>query len=131
MNAGARRNTARLLAHGAREIAPGHYPLILALHGGWVLCLIVLGYDADVRVGRLILSAIFQAFRLWIVVSPGSRWTTRIIVTDTPLVVRDPYRRMRHPDQFQRRTTPSSRFARKALGVFQRVQVHVIAHVAL
>ena len=127
----ARRNIARLLAHGAREIAPGRYPLIVALHGGWLLCLIVLGYDADVRVGRLILFAIFQAFRLWILVSPGSRWTTRIIVIDTPLVVRGPYYWMRHPDQFQRRTTPSSPFARKALGVFQRVQVHVIAHVAL
>jgi len=30
-----RRNTERLLAQGAREAAPGHYPLIVALHGCW------------------------------------------------------------------------------------------------
>jgi methyltransferase len=31
-----RRNTERLLAQGAREAAPGHYPLIVALHAAWL-----------------------------------------------------------------------------------------------
>ena len=35
----ARRNTQRLLAHGAREHAPGHYPLIVALHASWLIAL--------------------------------------------------------------------------------------------
>ena len=33
------RNTARLIAQGAREHAPGHYPLIVALHAAWLACL--------------------------------------------------------------------------------------------
>ena len=32
----ARRNTARLLERSAVEHAPGHYPLIVALHGFWL-----------------------------------------------------------------------------------------------
>ena len=32
----ARRNTARLLAAGAHEVAPGHYPLVVALHSAWL-----------------------------------------------------------------------------------------------
>ena len=35
----ARRNTAALLASGAVEIAPGHYPLIVALHTAWLVAL--------------------------------------------------------------------------------------------
>ena len=31
-----RRNTGRLLAQGAHEVAPGHYPLIVALHAAWL-----------------------------------------------------------------------------------------------
>ena len=32
----ARRNTADLLRQGAVEAAPGHYPLIVALHAAWL-----------------------------------------------------------------------------------------------
>src|SRR5260221_6370990 len=32
----AKRNTRRLLAEGPREHAPGHYPLIVALHAAWL-----------------------------------------------------------------------------------------------
>ena len=35
----ARRNTQRLLSTGAREHAPGHYPLIVALHAAWLIAL--------------------------------------------------------------------------------------------
>ncbi|CAM4171992.1 hypothetical protein [Palleronia rufa] len=45
----ARRNTARLLAAGAREVAPGHYPVIVAMHTAWILCLMLFGYDESVR----------------------------------------------------------------------------------
>ena len=33
----ARRNTAALLARGAREVAPEHYPAMVALHAGWLV----------------------------------------------------------------------------------------------
>jgi methyltransferase len=94
----ARRNTARLLAGGAREVAPGHYPLIVALHTGWILCLIWFGYDQAIHPVWLGLFALLQVLRIWILVSLGGRWTTRIIVTDTPLVARGPYRWVSHPN---------------------------------
>ena len=38
------RNTATLLAQGAFEVAPGHYPLIVQLHACWLLGLWVIGW---------------------------------------------------------------------------------------
>ncbi len=48
--------------------------------------------------GGLLIFALLQVFRLWILMSLGRRWTTRIIVTDTPLVARGPYRWVNHPN---------------------------------
>lgn len=94
----ARRNTARLLADGAREVAPGHYSLIVALHASWIVCMIAFGHDEQLRYGWLAAFAMLQVFRVWILSTLGPRWTTRIIVTDAPLVVRGPYRWVRHPN---------------------------------
>lgn len=94
----ARRNTARLLAEGATEVAPGHYPLIVALHTGWILCLLAFGHDEPVHPIWLALFAILQGLRVWILATLGHRWTTRIIVTGTPLVARGPYRWVSHPN---------------------------------
>lgn len=94
----ARRNTARLLAEGAREVAPGHYPLIVALHAAWIIALVVFGHDERIVPGWLAVFAVLQAFRIWILATLGRRWTTRIIVTEEPLVARGPYRYVRHPN---------------------------------
>jgi methyltransferase len=94
----ARRNTKRLLAAGAREVAPGHYPLIVALHACWILALAILGHDQPVQPGWLVVFAGLQLFRVWILATLGRRWTTRIIVTDAPLVAQGPYRWVRHPN---------------------------------
>lgn len=94
----ARLNTKDLLAQGAREVAPGHYPLIVGLHSLWIAALVVLGYDQAVYVVWLVVFVVLQAARVWILVSLGKRWTTRIIVTDTPLVMRGPYRWVSHPN---------------------------------
>ena len=59
----ARRNTARLLARGAREHAPGHYPLIVALHAAWLLGLWWLAWDNAVRWPWLALFALLQIGR--------------------------------------------------------------------
>jgi hypothetical protein len=40
----ARCNTAALLAKGAFEVAPGHYPLIVLLHAVWLLGLWLIGW---------------------------------------------------------------------------------------
>ena len=40
----ARRNTADLLAKGAREFAPSHYPAIVLLHAFWLAGLWIFGW---------------------------------------------------------------------------------------
>ena len=94
----ARRNTARLLARGAREVGAGHYPFMVALHAAWVAALVAFGHDEAVRPLWLAAYAALQAFRVWILATLGPRWTTRIIVTDEPLVARGPFALMRHPN---------------------------------
>lgn len=94
----ARRNTARLLARGAREVGAGHYPFLVALHTAWVLALVAFGHDEPVRPGWLLAYAALQAFRVWVLATLGERWTTRIVVTGEPLVARGPFAAMRHPN---------------------------------
>jgi len=94
----ARRNTQRLMARGAREVAPEHYPLIVAMHTAWIVCLVVFGHNATLSWGWLAAFAALQLLRVWILASLGPRWTTRIIVLDEPLVARGPYRWIRHPN---------------------------------
>lgn len=95
----AKRNTKRLLGEGAREYAPGHYPLIVALHAGW---LATLWWFAPTQIiGPLWLALFFviEIGRLWVLASLGERWTTRIIVLpNAPLVRRGPYRFADHPN---------------------------------
>lgn len=95
----ARRNTARLLARGAVEIAPGHYPLIVALHSAWLATLWWLGAGQTLSTPWLAAYAVLQVLRVWILASLGERWTTRIIILPgADLVARGPYRWIRHPN---------------------------------
>lgn len=94
----ARRNTRRLLARGAVEHGAGHYPLIVALHAAWLAAICVFGWSNPVSPGWLAAFVLLQLCRAWVLASLGSRWTTRIIVLDEPLVRRGPYRWMRHPN---------------------------------
>lgn len=94
----ARRNTAALLARGAVEHGAGHYPLIVLMHAGWIICLVVFGWDRPLHLVWLAFFVLLQGLRLWILASLGPRWTTRIIVLDAPLVAAGPFRVMRHPN---------------------------------
>ena len=94
----ARRNTARLLARGAREAGAGHYPVMVALHASWIAAIAWFGLDRPIIWGMLALYALLQILRVWILASLGERWTTRIIVLDETLVARGPYRFVRHPN---------------------------------
>jgi methyltransferase len=95
----ARRNTARLLADGAVEAAPGHYPLIVLLHAAWLAGLWYLAWNAPVQLGWLALFILLQALRVWVLATLGPRWTTRIIVQPgAPLVRTGPYRWLSHPN---------------------------------
>ena len=93
------RNTRRMLARGAREHAPGHYPLIVAVHVLWLAALWWLAPMRPVDGFWLGMFVLIEVARIWVLVSLGPRWTTRIIVlTDEPLVRRGPYRFINHPN---------------------------------
>mgnify|MGYP006292776175 CR=1 FL=1 len=93
-----RRNTARLLAAGAREAGAGHYPAMVAMHAAWLGAIAVFGAGQPVYPGWLAVFAVLQVLRVWVIATLGPRWTTRIIVADAPLVRRGPFRFMRHPN---------------------------------
>ena len=95
----ARRNTAALLAKGAYEAAPGHYPLIIVLHTTWLIGLWVLVWNASLNLGWVAVYLVLQVSRIWVVATLGERWTTRIIVLPgAPLVTGGPYRFVSHPN---------------------------------
>jgi methyltransferase len=95
----ARRNTAALLASGAYEVAPGHYPLIVILHALWLAGLWLIGWSAPLNIFWLVVFFALQGSRLWVLTTLGWRWTTRIIVLPgAPLVRTGPYRFLSHPN---------------------------------
>ena len=95
----ARRNTRRLLARGGHEAGRAHYPVMVALHGAWLMSLWVLGWNRPVNLILAGLFAVMQVLRVWVIASLGGRWTTRIIVLrGAPLVAKGPFRFVRHPN---------------------------------
>ena len=93
------RNTRRLLARGGYEVAPGHYPFLVTLHAAWLAVLWIFGPGPPIEIVPLILFAILQLGRLWVIATLGERWTTRIIVLPgAPLVTTGPYRWVNHPN---------------------------------
>lgn len=96
----ARRNTERLLAEGAVERAPEHYHYFVVLHAAWLAALVLLTPDeASANVFWLCLFVLLQAGRVWVMVTLGRFWTTRILtLPGAPLVRSGPYRFLRHPN---------------------------------
>ena len=95
----AKANTKRLLAAGGHEVAPGHYPLVVALHASWLITLWLLALGRPMNLAMLGLFALLQVLRGWTLRTLGSRWTTRIIVVPgEQLVARGPYRFVDHPN---------------------------------
>ena len=94
-----RRNTQRLKARGAIELASGHYGLIVLVHAVWLLGLWILAWNRPLSPSWGAAYLILQAARFWVLVSLGERWTTRIIVLPkAPLVRSGPYRFVNHPN---------------------------------
>ncbi|WP_062786319.1 isoprenylcysteine carboxyl methyltransferase family protein [Novosphingobium capsulatum] len=95
----ARRNTARLMAQGAREVGANHYPVMVAMHTAWLAVLWFTVGGRPIFLPLLAVFAVLQLLRVWVLATLGPRWTTRIIVTrDAPLVKRGPFRFVRHPN---------------------------------
>ena len=93
------RNTRRLLASGAREYGASHYPLIVAVHALWLIGLWWRAPDRPIDGFWLGLFVLIEIARIWVLATLGRRWTTRIIVLpNSPLVRRGPYRFVNHPN---------------------------------
>jgi methyltransferase len=94
-----KRNTKRLLDQGAREYAPAHYPVIVALHTAWLASLWWLGSTRPIDAFWLAVFILIEIVRIWVFASLGGRWTTRIIVLPgETLIRRGPYRLLNHPN---------------------------------
>ena len=95
----ARANARRLIAAGGHEVAPGQYPLIVALHAGWLLSLWLLALNRPIDLVPLALFGIIECGRIWVLRTLGKRWTTRIIVVPgEQLVAGGPYKYLNHPN---------------------------------
>jgi methyltransferase len=93
------RNSSQLLAAGAVEFSRGHYPFIVALHMLWLAALWWWAPGRSIDVPLLVLFALLQVGRVWVIATLGERWTTRIIVKPgAPLVRKGPYRFLNHPN---------------------------------
>jgi methyltransferase len=93
------RNTKQLLARGAYEVAPEHYPFLVLLHATWLAVLWFFGPGPPIHLIPLALFALLQLGRVWVISTLGERWTTRIIVLPgAPLVTSGPYRWVNHPN---------------------------------
>jgi methyltransferase len=100
-----KRNAARALARGAREVGVGHYRVMTVFHAAflvacvtepWLLGRAFPGVPGVIALG---LALFAQALRYWAIATLGEKWNTRVIVKpgDAPITA-GPYRFIRHPN---------------------------------
>jgi methyltransferase len=96
----ASRNTRALEERGAIEVGRGHYPAMVLLHVSWLIAMAVgIHPDVVIRWPLMVLFIGLQVIRLWVIVTLGPYWTTRIVtLPDAPLARKGPYRFCRHPN---------------------------------
>ncbi|KUO12490.1 isoprenylcysteine carboxyl methyltransferase family protein [Streptomyces sp. DSM 15324] len=101
----ARRNAALTLARAGVEHGRGHYPVMVALHTGLLVCCLLEPALADrpflpaLGWPMLALAVLAQGLRWWCVTTLGPFWNTRVIVVPgARLVAAGPYRFLRHPN---------------------------------
>ena len=95
-----RRNHRALVARGAIEFGRRHYPALVALHAGWLLALLgTIDPQTPVSIPLLAVFVLLECGRVWVVVTLGSRWTTRVMVVPGAKRIRaGPYRFLNHPN---------------------------------
>ncbi|NYD42982.1 isoprenylcysteine carboxyl methyltransferase family protein [Nocardioides panaciterrulae] len=99
------RNARWSLARGGRETGRGHYPVMVALHTGFLAAMLVEAWvrrpavPAGLAWSMLAVVLASQALRWWCIATLGRRWNTRVIVVPgLPPVTGGPYRLLRHPN---------------------------------
>ncbi len=97
-----KRNEIWLLQNGAIEYGHKHYPFIVALHVSFFIALIWEYYTqqtASFSLFYLILYLVLVAFKIWIVLSLGKFWNTKIYhISGLPLQKRGLYNYIQHPN---------------------------------
>ncbi len=96
----AQRNHRALASKGAIEYGRRHYPVLVAVHAGWLLALLgTIDPQTPVSIPLLAVFVLLECGRVWVVVTLGSRWTTRILVVPGAKRIRSgPYRYLNHPN---------------------------------
>lgn len=95
----ARRNETRLMRAGGEEHGASHYPWIVALHAAWLIGLWIAASGTRPEFAWLAAFLALQGIRGWVLLTLGSRWTTRIIVLPgKPPIRGGPYRFLSHPN---------------------------------
>jgi methyltransferase len=96
----AQKNTKALLARGAVEHGRAHYPVMVGIHASFLAALwLSTPAQAPMLWPLLIVFALLQIARLWVLATLGPYWTTRIISSpDFPRISGGPYRIVRHPN---------------------------------
>jgi methyltransferase len=99
------RNAAWSFARGGVEYGRGHYPVMVALHSGFLVAMLLEAWvrrpDVAPALAWSMLALVLasQALRWWCIGTLGRRWNTRVIVVPgLPPVTSGPYRFLRHPN---------------------------------
>jgi methyltransferase len=94
-----RRNERLLRAQGAVEHGAAHYPAMVAIHASWLIGLWLLASVIRPEPTWLVAFLFLQLLRVWVLVTLGRRWTTRIMaLPGASLVAGGPYRLLPHPN---------------------------------
>ncbi|HET7657247.1 MAG TPA: isoprenylcysteine carboxylmethyltransferase family protein [Bacillales bacterium] len=100
----AKRNEKWMKDRGAKEVGAEHYKFIVALHVLFFISLIIEvaifgSRPADWWAVPFLIFMGSQVLRFWALISLGKHWNTKIIVLPgAEVVVRGPYRFIRHPN---------------------------------
>jgi len=99
------RNATWSFERGGVEHGAGHYPLMVALHTGFLFaCVLEVWYFQRPFLpalgwSMLLVAAGCQVLRWWCITTLGRRWNTRVItVANLPRVQGGPYRWLSHPN---------------------------------
>jgi len=97
-----KRNEKWLLQNHAVEYGKSHYPFIVALHVFFIGSLIIEYYSKQPKSCNLfflLLYLIMLAFKVWVIMSLGKFWNTKIYhIPNLPLVRKGPYKFIKHPN---------------------------------
>ncbi|WP_291125162.1 isoprenylcysteine carboxyl methyltransferase family protein [Flavobacterium sp. UBA6031] len=97
-----RSNEIWLLQNGAVEYGQKHYPYIVALHVLFIVSLIIeysTKQTAFFSLFFLVLYLLFLAFKVWVILSLGKFWNTKIYhISDFPLIKNGVYKYVKHPN---------------------------------